>query len=60
MRRDFRATHDIERVRGYVLSRYGVQLTIGSANRFLGDLITDPVMSCADAEALTLGPRWTD
>ena len=25
MRRDFRATRDIDRVRGYVLSRYGVQ-----------------------------------
>ena len=53
-RRNFKAARDIDRVRGYVLSRYGVQLTIGTACRLLGDLLHDPALSCADAEALTL------
>ena len=54
-RREFRATRDIDRVRGYVLSRYGQELTIGTARRVLGDLLAEMAMPFTEAETLSLG-----
>jgi len=46
---------DIDRVRAYVLSRYGHELTLRTARRVLGDLLADIAMPLANAEALSLG-----
>ena len=54
MQRDFRATEAIDRVRTYVLSKYSAELTIGTARRFLGDLIQTCSLSVGAAEALPL------
>jgi hypothetical protein len=54
MQRDFRATVAIDRVRAYVLSKYGADLTIGTARELLGDLIRTCSLSVDTAEALTL------
>lgn len=53
--REFQATCDIDRVRGYVLGRYGDELTIGTARRVLGDLIREHKLSAVAAGALHLG-----
>lgn len=52
--RCFRATPGIDRLRAYVLSRYGEELTIGTARRFLGDLIRVHKLSVEVAGALSL------
>jgi hypothetical protein len=52
--RCFRATPGIDRVRAYVLSRYGDELTIGTARRVLGDLIRIHRLLVEAAGALTL------
>jgi hypothetical protein len=54
MQRLFRATLAIDRVRAYVLAQYGADLTIGTARRFLGDLIRRCTLTVKAAEALTL------
>jgi hypothetical protein len=54
MRRDFCATVAIDRVRAYVLSEYGTELTIGTARRLLGDLIQKSGLSVDAAGALFL------
>jgi hypothetical protein len=54
MQRDFRATVATDRVRAYVLSKYGADLTIGTARRLLGDLIQTCALSVDAAEALPL------
>jgi len=55
IRQTFRATCDIDRVRGYVLGSYGDELTIGTARRVLGDLIRRHRLTPTAAETLTLG-----
>ena len=52
--REFRATAAIDRVRGYVLSHYGEELTIGAARRVLGDLIRVHKLSVQAAGELQL------
>jgi hypothetical protein len=54
MQRDFRATVAIDRVRAYVLTKYGADLTIGTARRLLGDLIRQSAITVAAAEELPL------
>jgi hypothetical protein len=54
MQRDFRATVAIDRVRAYVLAKYGTDLTIGTARRLLGDLIRLCALTVKAAEELTL------
>jgi hypothetical protein len=54
MQRDFRATVAIDRVRAYVLAKYGADLTIATARRLLGDLIQTCGLSVDAAEALPL------
>jgi hypothetical protein len=54
MQRDFRATVAIDRVRAYVLVKYGADLTIGTARRLLGDLIRLCALTVKAAEELTL------
>ena len=54
MQRDFRATVAIDRVRAYVLAKYGADLTIGTARRLLGDLIRLCALTVKAAEELTL------
>jgi hypothetical protein len=54
MQRDFRATVAIDRVRAYVLANYGADLTIGTARRFLGDLIRECSLTVKAAEDLPL------
>ena len=54
MRRDLRATVAIDRVRAYVLAKYGADLTIGTARRLLGDLIRICALTVDAAEALPL------
>jgi len=54
MQRDFRATVAIDRVRAYVLARYGADLTIGTARRLLGDLIRLCALTVKTAEELPL------
>jgi hypothetical protein len=54
MQRDFRATVAIDRVRAYVLSGYGADLTIGTARRLLGDLIRTFRLTVEEAEGLPL------
>jgi hypothetical protein len=54
MRRQFRATIAIERVRAYVLARYGEELTIATSRRLLGDLIRTCALSVAEADVLPL------
>src|SRR5262249_18889803 len=54
MQRDFRATVAIDRVRAYVLAKYGADLTIGTALRLLGDLIRLCSLTVKAAEELTL------
>jgi hypothetical protein len=54
MQRDFRATAGIERVRAYVLRRFGADLTLGTARRLLGDLIRICALTVDAAEALPL------
>src|SRR5262245_45591212 len=54
MQREFRATVAVERVRAYVLARYGEDLTIGAARRLLGDLIRACALTVEAAEALPL------
>jgi hypothetical protein len=53
MQRDFRATVAIDRVRAYVLGKYGADLTVGTARQLLGDLIRTSLTVDA-AEALPL------
>ena len=50
----FTAAYDIDRVRGYVLSQSGDELTIGTARRLLGELLKRRKLKLAEAEALTL------
>ncbi len=52
--RCFRATPGIDRVRAYVLSCYGEELTIGAARRVLGDLIRVHKLSVEEAGKLSL------
>jgi len=54
MQRSFRATPGIDRVRAYVLARYGEDLTIATARRVLGDLIRVHKLSLEAAGALSL------
>lgn len=54
MQRSFRATPGIDRVRAYVLARYGEDLTIGTARRVLGDLIRVHKLSVEAAASLPL------
>jgi hypothetical protein len=54
VQRDFRATVAIDRVRAYVLAKYGAGLTIGTARRLLGDLIKTCGLAVDAAEALPL------
>jgi hypothetical protein len=54
MQRDFRATVAIDRVRAYVLGKYGADLTINTARRLLGDLIKTCGLAVDAAEALPL------
>ena len=54
LQRVFRAVLGIDRVRTYVLSQYGEELTIASARRFLGDLIRVRKLTVAQAGALSL------
>jgi hypothetical protein len=54
MQREFRATVAIDRVRAFVLARYGEDLTIGTARRLLGDLIRECTLTVEAAEALPL------
>ena len=54
LQRVFRAVLGIDRVRTYVLSQYGEELTIISARRFLGDLIRLHKLTVAQAGALLL------
>lgn len=53
----FRAARDIDRIRGLVLSRFGEELTIGSAQKLLGELIRSAkgTLSIPEAERLLLG-----
>jgi hypothetical protein len=52
--RVFLAAVGIDRVRAYVLARYGDDLTLGTARRLLGDLIRELRVTVEEAEALTL------
>jgi hypothetical protein len=52
-RRKFLALRGIDRVRGYVLARYGEELTVASARKVLGDLIRTQLTMPA-AESLML------
>jgi hypothetical protein len=54
MQRDFQATVAIDRVRAYVLAKYGADLTIGTARRLLGDLIRLCAVTVTAAEELPL------
>jgi hypothetical protein len=54
LQRLFRATPGIDRVRAYVLARYGEDLTIGTARRLLGDLIRARKLTVEAAGALSL------
>jgi len=54
VQRVFRATVAIDRVRAYVLARFGAELTIVSARRLLGDLIQRCALTVNAAEALPL------
>src|SRR5262249_31575105 len=54
MQRDFRATVAIDRVRAYVLAKYGADLRIGTARRLLGDLIRQCSLTVKAAEELPL------
>jgi hypothetical protein len=54
MQRDFRAMVAIDRVRAYVLAKYGADLTIGTARRLLGDLIRLCSLTVKAAEELPL------
>lgn len=54
LQRSFRATVAMDRVRAYVLARYGEELTIGTARRLLGDLIRACHLTVAAAESLRL------
>ncbi len=52
--RCFRATPGIDRIRAYVLARFGEELTIGTARRLLGDLIRTCSLTAKEAEQLLL------
>jgi hypothetical protein len=54
MQRDFRATVAIDRIRAYVLAKYGADLTIGTARRLLGDLVRECSLTVKAAEELPL------
>jgi nucleoside phosphorylase len=54
MQRNFRATLAINRVRAYVLAKYGADLTIGSARQLLGDLVRTCRLTVDVAEGLAL------
>lgn len=54
MQRDFKSAIAINRVRAYVLGKFGAELTIGTAQRFLGDVIRACNLTADAAEALTL------
>jgi hypothetical protein len=54
MQRQFRVTPAIDRVRAYVLAQFGADLTIGTAQRLLGDLIRRSGLAVKAAEVLTL------
>lgn len=54
VQRDFRAIVAIDRVRAYVLAKYGADLTIGTARRLLGDLINTCRLAVDAVEALPL------
>jgi hypothetical protein len=54
MQRAIQATAAIDRVRAYVLSNYGADLTIGTARRLLGDLIRRCTLTVKAAEELLL------
>jgi hypothetical protein len=54
MQRDFKSAIAIDRVRAYILGKYGAELTIGTARRFLGNLIRTCNLTTEAAEALTL------
>jgi hypothetical protein len=54
MQRDFQSTVAIDRARSYVVGKYGADLTIGTARRFLGDLVRICALTVEAAEALAL------
>ncbi len=54
MQQAFRATEGIDRVRGYVLSTYGDELTLTSGRRFLGDIVRVCGLAVEKAESFLL------
>jgi hypothetical protein len=54
MQRQIRRTVAIDRVRAYVFSHFGEELTIGTARRFLGDLIRVRGLQIETAENMLL------
>jgi hypothetical protein len=54
MQREFRSAIAIDRVRTYVLGKFGAELTVGTSQRLLGDLIRVCGLTSNAAEALKL------
>jgi hypothetical protein len=54
MSREFRSAIAIDRIRAHVLGKFGAELTIGTARRFLGDLIRTCNLTTEAAEGLKL------
>ncbi|HEY1379444.1 MAG TPA: hypothetical protein VGF55_21760 [Gemmataceae bacterium] len=57
LRKKFMAVQDIDRIRALTLSRYAEELTIGSAQRLLGELLQtgDALLTMDQAMGMTLG-----
>ncbi len=55
LRKQFMAVQDIDRIRALTLSRFGEELTIGSAQRLLGELLRTGTLTTDQALNLTLG-----
>jgi hypothetical protein len=53
-RRQLAAVPGVQKVRGYILARYGEDLTVASAQRLLGDLIKECGLTVGVAEGLPL------
>jgi hypothetical protein len=51
---EFKATVAIDRIRGYVLSNYGEELTVETARRMLGELMRVSGITLTEAETLGL------
>jgi hypothetical protein len=54
IREEFQTTEAIDRVRTYILKQFGAELTIGTARKLLGELISKFGLTIEGAESLTL------